>query len=55
MIEPKENSRTEFKIKLTDYLEETIIRFLNCKEGGNLYIGVSDNRNIKGLSRKRAL
>lgn len=50
MIETKENSRTEFKIKLTDDLEETIIGFLNSKDGGNLYIGIADNGNIKGLS-----
>ncbi len=34
MIETKENSRTEFKIKLTDDLEETIIGFLNSKVVG---------------------
>lgn len=50
MIETKENSRTEFKIKLTDDIEETIIGFLNSKDGGNLYIGVSDNGEVKGLS-----
>lgn len=50
MIETKENSRTEFKIKLTDDLEETIIGFLNSKDGGNLYIGVSDSGDIKGLT-----
>lgn len=50
MLETKENSRNEFKIKLTDDLEETIIGFLNSKDGGNLYIGVTDDGNIKGLS-----
>ena len=50
MIETKENSRTEFKIKLTDDIEETIIGFLNSKDGGNLYIGVSDDGDVKGLS-----
>ena len=50
MIGTKENSRTEFKIKLTDDIEETIIGFLNSKDGGNLYIGVSDDGDVKGLS-----
>lgn len=44
-----ENSRTEFKIKLVDDLEETVIAFLN-KDGGNIYIGVDDNGNVKGLN-----
>lgn len=44
-----ENSRTEFKVKLVDDLEETVIAFLN-KDGGNIYIGVDDNGNVKGLN-----
>ena len=44
-----ENSRTEFKVKLADDLEETVIAFLN-KDGGNIYIGVDDKGNIKGLA-----
>lgn len=35
MIEAIEDSRTEFKIKLVDDLEENVIRFLNSKDGGN--------------------
>ena len=48
MIETIENSRTEFKVKLVDDLEESVIAFLN-KDGGNIYIGVDDNGNIVGL------
>lgn len=50
MINVIENSRNEFKIKLVDDLEETIIGFLNSKDGGNIYIGVSDDGTIKGLT-----
>lgn len=49
VIGTTENSRTEFKIKLVDDLEETVIGFLNSKDGGNVYIGVDDNGNIIGL------
>ncbi len=48
MIETIENSRTEFKVKLVDDLEESVIAFLN-KDGGNIYIGIDDNGNIIGL------
>ena len=53
MIETIENSRTEFKVKLVDDLEETIIDFLNSKDGciissrsdtthySNIYIQIS--------------
>ena len=50
MIGTVEDSRTEFKIKLVDDLEETVIGFLNSKDGGNIYIGVDDNGNIVGAS-----
>jgi predicted HTH transcriptional regulator len=39
MTETIEDSRTEFKVKLVDDLEESVIAFLN-KDGGNIYIGV---------------
>ncbi len=48
MIGTIENSRTEFKVKLVDDLEESVIAFLN-KDGGNIYIGIDDNGNIIGL------
>jgi len=50
MIDVIENSRNEFKIKLTEDFEETVIGFLNSKHGGNIYIGVSDNGEICGLN-----
>ena len=49
MIGAVEDSRIEFKTKLVDDLEETVIGFLNSKEGGNIYIGVDDKGNIIGL------
>lgn len=50
MIDKIENSRVEFKKKLVDDLEENIIGFLNSKDGGNIYIGVTDNGKILGLN-----
>ena len=50
MIDIIENSRVEFKTKLVDDLEENIIGFLNSKDGGNIYIGVTDNGKILGLN-----
>ena len=44
-----EDSRNEFKIKLPNDLEETVIGFLNSKDGGNIYIGVDDNGKVIGL------
>lgn len=49
MIGTIEDSRTEFKIKLVEDLEETVIGFLNSKDGGNIYIGVDNNGNVIGL------
>lgn len=34
-----ESSRIEFKVKMVDNLEETIIAFLNSKDGGIIYLG----------------
>ena len=45
MIETIEDSRTEFKVKLVDDLEESVIAFLN-KDGGDIYIGIDDNGNV---------
>lgn len=41
MINKTEDQRNEFKIKLTDNLENVVISFLNT-DGGNIYIGVND-------------
>ena len=44
-----ESSRIEFKIKMVDNLEETIIAFLNSKDGGIIYLGINDKGKIIGL------
>lgn len=49
MIDTIENSRTEFKVKLVDDLEETVIGFLNSREGGNIYIGINNKGEVIGL------
>ena len=45
-----ESSRIEFKIKMVDNLEETIIAFLNSKDGGIIYLGINDKGKIIGLN-----
>ena len=54
MIETVEDSRTEFKVKLVDDLEESVIAFLN-KDGGNIYIGINDKGNVIGLKNNMDL
>lgn len=49
MLDVIEDSRNEFKVKLSDDLEETVIGFLNSKDGGNIYIGVDDSGKVVGL------
>ena len=49
MVDTQENSRVEFKIKLVDDLEESIIGFLNSRDGGTIYIGVNDKGEVVGL------
>lgn len=49
MLDVIEDCRNEFKVKLPDDLEETIIGFLNSKDGGNIYVGVDDNGEVVGL------
>lgn len=46
MIELLEDKRTEFKVKITDDLEKEVVAFLNT-DGGNIFIGIDDNGNIK--------
>ena len=43
MVETIENSRTEFKVKLVDDLEESVIAFLNKNSG---LLDVMDRTNI---------
>lgn len=54
MIGTIEDLRTEFKVKLVDDLEESVISFLN-KDGGNIYIGIDDNGNVVGLKNNMDL
>lgn len=55
MLGTIEDSRTEFKIKLVDDLEEIVIGFLNSRDGGNIYIGVDDNGTVVGLKNNMDL
>ena len=48
MIDAIEDSRIEFKVKLADDLEETVIAFLT-NDRGSIYIRVDDNGNLVGL------
>ena len=50
MLNVLENSRVEFKIKLVDDFEETVIGFLNSKDGGIIYLGVNDKGKVVGLN-----
>ena len=47
MFQIKEDMRNEFKENLNDKLEKEVIAFLNGN-GGNIYIGISDDGEIKG-------
>lgn len=46
----QENNRTEFKAELNDKLEKEVVAFLNNREGGVLYIGLSGTWT--GVKRK---
>ena len=46
MLSVIEDYRNEFKIKLPDDLEETVISFLNSTDAGNIYIGVDDMEKL---------
>jgi len=45
-----ENNRIEYKEKLTDELEREVVAFLNSREGGYIYLGISANGQVKGIS-----
>ncbi len=45
-----ESHRIELKSRLTDDLEKEIVAFLNSREGGEIFIGVSDEGNPVGLA-----
>ncbi|WMN13030.1 ATP-binding protein [Marivirga salinae] len=44
-----ENNRIEFKEKLTDELEREVVAFLNSREGGYIYLGISASGQVKGI------
>lgn len=46
-----EDSRNEFKVSLNQNFEKEIIAFLNSKDGGNLYIGISDKSEVIGIDK----
>ncbi len=48
MINAIEDMHNEFKIKITEKLEQEVVSFLNT-DGGNIYIGVDDKGNVIGL------
>ena len=47
-IEDGENLTTEFKREFTEDIKKTIVAFANTS-GGNLYIGINDDKSIIGL------
>lgn len=46
-----EDSRNEFKVSLNQNFEKEIIAFLNSKEGGNVFIGISDQNEVIGVDK----
>jgi ATP-dependent DNA helicase RecG len=44
-----ESSRIEYKRELTDKLEREVVAFLNYREGGIIYIGISDDGSAYGV------
>ena len=44
-----ENHRIEYKLILNDHLEKEVVGFLNAREGGLIYIGVSDGGQAIGV------
>lgn len=44
-----ENNRIEYKEKLTDELEREVVAFLNSREGGYIYLGISAKGQVKGI------
>ena len=48
IISQDENERVEFKEIFNKQVIETIVAFANT-EGGSLFIGVKDNKEIKGI------
>jgi len=44
-----ESNRVEFKRELNDSLEKEVVGFLNYSEGGEIYIGIDDDGEVKGI------
>ncbi len=44
-----ERNRIEYKEILTDNIEREVVAFLNYAEGGEIYIGIDDRKNIVGV------
>ena len=51
MFHIDEDNRNEFKEKLTEKLEKEVIGFLNNKDGGNIFIGISDDKTVIGINK----
>lgn len=45
-----ETNRIEYKQQLTDDLEKEAVAFLNCREGGVIYIGIDKTGRAVGVS-----
>ena len=45
----KETNRIEYKGQLSDDLEKEVVAFLNYREGGNLYLGITDDGTPIGI------
>jgi ATP-dependent DNA helicase RecG len=45
----QESNRIEYKRELNDKLEKEVVAFLNYREGGIIYIGVSDDGSVFGV------
>jgi predicted HTH transcriptional regulator len=45
-----ESNRVEFKLKLTDRFERSVVAFLNYASGGEILLGIDDNGSIAGLA-----
>lgn len=48
MLDIIEDVRNDFKVKVTDKLENEVISFLNTN-GGNIFIGVNDKGEVVGI------
>ncbi len=46
-----ENSRIELKLHLNQNFEKEVVGFLNSKEGGNIYVGISDKNEVVGAKK----